>query len=382
MRRPFTGAIDLVATNRRANQQYPACLYHSLVKHVEAIKKATVAAAQVSSPAVVGAAKTALAGGTDDDFRVFATSGYPTAVDQDNQALLRQWWATDPNEDVRFDSGMYANAAPEVIDWFINDEVKTVRLPDLIDTTWKLRETQGDNTRAAADAALRDGRYDTLDDFVNGGGYDKARYSDQLQQAYHLVKVVARRSKPQLKPPLPGTGRPSTSSSPSSSIAAACSAANAMPTTPKLIPSSNWETKPPMTPRNKPRPHRRPTSRQTEQPTGPMNTPAKHGNGPGGQNNPPNKRKPTSTPPSNHSTSPSNNSNAATRQPRPPKPTQPRRPVTPTRRPRTPPPPAPPRPTPPLQRPRPANPPTPPARMPPQLARQPTTLTPQRGNSN
>lgn len=165
-----------------------------------------------------------------------------------------------------------------VYDWFINDEVKTLRLPDLIDTAWKLRETQGDNTRAAADAALRDGGYDALDDFVNGGGYDKARYSDQLQQAYHLVKVVARRSKPPLKPPLPGTGRPSTSSSPSSSIAAACSTANAMPTTPKLIPSSNWETKPPMTPRNKPRPHRRPTSRQTEQPTGPMNTPAKHGN--------------------------------------------------------------------------------------------------------
>ena len=108
-------------------------------------------------------------------------------------------------------------------DWFINDEVKTLRLPDLIDTAWKLRETQGDNTRAAADAALRDGGYDALDDFVNGGGYDKARYSDQLQQAYHLVKVVARRSKPQLKPPLPGTGRPSTSSSPSSSTAAPAS---------------------------------------------------------------------------------------------------------------------------------------------------------------
>ena len=57
-----------------------------------------------------------------------------------------------------------------VNDWFINDEVKNLRLPDLIDTTWKLRETQGDNTRAAADAALRDGGYDTLGDFVNGGG--------------------------------------------------------------------------------------------------------------------------------------------------------------------------------------------------------------------
>lgn len=76
-----------------------------------------------------------------------------------------------------------------VYDWFINDEVKTLRLPDLIDTAWKLRETQGDNTRAAADAALRDGGYDALDDFVNGGGYDNARYSDQLQQAYHLVET-------------------------------------------------------------------------------------------------------------------------------------------------------------------------------------------------
>lgn len=64
-----------------------------------------------------------------------------------------------------------------------------IQTPPRDPATWKLRETQGDNTRAAADAALRDGGYDTLDDFVNGGGYDKARYSDQLQQAYHLVET-------------------------------------------------------------------------------------------------------------------------------------------------------------------------------------------------
>jgi len=110
-----------------------------------------------------------------------------------------------------------------VYDWFINDEVKTVRLPDLIDTTWKLRETQGDNTRAAADAALRDGGYDTLDDFVNGGGYDKARYSDQLQQAYHLVETGGPEVKAAAEAAIVGDRKTSTSSSPSSSTAAPAS---------------------------------------------------------------------------------------------------------------------------------------------------------------
>lgn len=110
-----------------------------------------------------------------------------------------------------------------VYDWFINDEVKTVRLPDLIDTIWKLRETQGDNTRAAADAALRDGGYDTLDDFVNGGGYDKARYSDQLQQAYHLVETGGPEVKAAAEAAIVGDRKTSTSSSPSSSTAAPAS---------------------------------------------------------------------------------------------------------------------------------------------------------------
>lgn len=155
----------------------------------QALTDAAVAAAQVGGPAVAGAAKTALTGGTEADLRQFAVSGYPAAVASDNRALLQQWWATDPNEDVRFDSGVYANAAPEVVDWFINDEVKKLRLPDLKEKAWALRDSQGDNTRAAADAALADGGYDALDTFVNDGGYANARYADQLQQAYYLVET-------------------------------------------------------------------------------------------------------------------------------------------------------------------------------------------------
>lgn len=155
---------------------------------LQLLREAVVAAVQIGTPTVAGAAKTALAGGTNDDLRLFATSGYPTAVNQDNRAQLQQWWATDPNEDIRSGAETYANATPEVIDWFINDEAKTLRLPELTEKTWQLRETQGSATIAAADQALQDGGFDALHNFVNEGGYEKARYTDQLQEAYHLVE--------------------------------------------------------------------------------------------------------------------------------------------------------------------------------------------------
>lgn len=43
--------------------------------------------------------------------------------------------------------------------------------------------------QAAADAALQADTFDALDGFVNGGGFNKARYEDQLRFAYDLTRT-------------------------------------------------------------------------------------------------------------------------------------------------------------------------------------------------
>ena len=91
---------------------------------------------------MAGAAKVALEGNTDDDLIDFAFQGYPDAEEADNLSLVSYWALHDPDEELR-------NAADEV---------------------------------GYEDA-------ETIEHFVNGGGYDKARYSDQLQQAYNLVET-------------------------------------------------------------------------------------------------------------------------------------------------------------------------------------------------
>ncbi|AKK03957.1 ALF repeat-containing protein [Corynebacterium epidermidicanis] len=156
---------------------------------INQLRQATVAAVLVGGPAVSGAAKTALSGNHDADLRKFAEQGYRAAVSMDERALLDQWWMTDPNEDVRFDSGYYANAADEVVHWFATDEVQNLRKPALIQRTYQLRATGGTGVQAAADKALQANTYDALDTFVNGGGFDKARYEDQLRTAYDLAST-------------------------------------------------------------------------------------------------------------------------------------------------------------------------------------------------
>lgn len=106
------------------------------------IRRLALAAAQVGTPAVAGAAKVALEGNTSDDLIDFAFQGYPDAKEDDNLSLVSYWALHDPDEELR-------NAADEV---------------------------------GYEDA-------ETIEHFVNGGGYDKARYSDQLQQAYNLVET-------------------------------------------------------------------------------------------------------------------------------------------------------------------------------------------------
>lgn len=156
---------------------------------VSVLREATVAAAMVGTPAVAGAAQSALTSGRDDDLKVFALSGYPAAASADEAQMLRDWWENDPNEDVRDESEEFANADTEVVHWFVTERAPELRVPGLKETAWQLRETAGGNTVAAADDALRAGTFEALDGFVNGGGYQKARWSDQIQQAYHLVET-------------------------------------------------------------------------------------------------------------------------------------------------------------------------------------------------
>lgn len=153
------------------------------------LRQSIIAAATVGGPAVSGAAKTALASGSDADLRQFAIDGYRSAASMDERAKLDQWWTTDPNEEVRFDSGYYANAAEDVVHWFATDGVEEIRKPALVQQVWQIRGSGGASVQAAADAALQADTFDALDGFVNGGGFDKARYEDQLRFAYDLTRT-------------------------------------------------------------------------------------------------------------------------------------------------------------------------------------------------
>ena len=151
------------------------------------LRSATVAAARVGSPAVAEAAKIALRGGKTADLTAFADRAYSDAVETDNSSLVRSWWKNDPNESVREASEDAFRYYPESIEDFIDTGVGELRKPDLVSETWRLRETAGEATAAAADDALRKNTPAALDDFVHGGGYQKARNVDQSRQAYALV---------------------------------------------------------------------------------------------------------------------------------------------------------------------------------------------------
>ncbi|MFS0212382.1 HNH endonuclease [Corynebacterium striatum] len=153
------------------------------------IRRLALAAAQVGTPAVAGAAKVALEGNTDDDLIDFAFQGYPDAKEDDNLNLVSYWALHDPDEAVRNAADEIGYEDAETIEHFVNVDAPQMRMGSLVQQTWQLRENAGPNTQAAADEALRANTYEALDAFVNGGGYDNARYSDQLQQAYNLVET-------------------------------------------------------------------------------------------------------------------------------------------------------------------------------------------------
>lgn len=151
------------------------------------LRQLALNAAQVGSPSVAGAAKVALTGNTDADLIEFAFNAYPDALFEDNLNLVNHWALFDPNEDLR-------NAADEAgyedditLDEFVNITAPQMRLPGLVKKAWELRDGAGPQVQAAADSALKEGTPDALDEFVNGDGYEKARYLDQVQQAYELT---------------------------------------------------------------------------------------------------------------------------------------------------------------------------------------------------
>ncbi|MDK8472784.1 hypothetical protein [Corynebacterium accolens] len=156
---------------------------------ISELRDATIAAAIVGGPSVSEAAKLALSSGKDQDLRQFATNGYSAALIDDERNQLRTWWATDPNEEVRNGAEEWVNADGAVVHWFATDEVKRLRTPILLEKAWGLKENAGKTVQQAADAAISEGTYDALDDFVNGTGYSKALHEDQLQQAYELERT-------------------------------------------------------------------------------------------------------------------------------------------------------------------------------------------------
>ncbi|WP_165164534.1 HNH endonuclease [Corynebacterium qintianiae] len=152
------------------------------------IRQLALAAAQVGSPAVAGAAKVALEGNTDDDLIDFAFYSYPDAVATDDLNEVSYIALYDPDENIRAAADEMGYEDDTTIARFLNDELPQMRLPGLITQTWQLRESAGPATQAAADEALRTNTFDALNTFVNGGGYEQARYTDQLQEAYALTE--------------------------------------------------------------------------------------------------------------------------------------------------------------------------------------------------
>lgn len=160
-----------------------------LAGRVDDIRYLALAAAQVGTPAVAGAAKVALEGGTEEDLIRFAAEAYGEAVYTDDLSLVQHWWQNDPNEAIREAASFMVYEDGDTLREFVTVTVPEMRVPDLTAQVWQVRETAGSNTLIAADQALRTNTYEALDGFLNGGGYHKARQVDQIQEAYSLVET-------------------------------------------------------------------------------------------------------------------------------------------------------------------------------------------------
>lgn len=152
------------------------------------VKQLAVSAVQVADPAVAGGAKVALQTGSDADLKAFVGS-YQDLTYQDDLGQVQHLWQTDPNEEIRHQADLMVEQSPSVIKGFLDTDLTELRKPGLIQHTWQLRAQGETAVQTAADAALQANTYDALDSFVNGGGFDRARYEDQLRLAYDLAST-------------------------------------------------------------------------------------------------------------------------------------------------------------------------------------------------
>lgn len=155
---------------------------------ISSVRQLALAAAQVGTPAVAGAAKVALEGNTAEDLRDFAFRGYPDAIANDDLNTVSYLALYDPNENIRTEADLVGYEDPAAIAEFLHVTLPAMRAPELLAKAWELRDTAGLNTQEAADDAIRDNTFDKLDVFVNGGGFERARLADQLEEAYALVE--------------------------------------------------------------------------------------------------------------------------------------------------------------------------------------------------
>lgn len=154
---------------------------------IDQLRQLALVAAQVGTAAVAGAAHVALESGSNDALIEFAFTAYPDAVYADNLNLINHWALTDSDEEIRraADEASYEDDA--TLTEFVNTIVPNMRIPGLLKQTWNAKEGAGPQVQEAADAAIKDGTYKALNDFINEGGYEKSQYLDQIQQAYNLV---------------------------------------------------------------------------------------------------------------------------------------------------------------------------------------------------
>ncbi|WJY73729.1 HNH endonuclease [Corynebacterium auriscanis] len=152
------------------------------------VKQLAVSAAQVATPAIAGSAKVALASGRDEDFQAFIDE-YEESKFTDAHSRAEFLALNDPDPKVRDAADMASYDSGDNIQAFLNTDLPELRKPGLITRTWQLRTHSGAAVERAADAALQANTFEALDGFVHGGGYERALYQDQLQQAYELART-------------------------------------------------------------------------------------------------------------------------------------------------------------------------------------------------
>lgn len=153
---------------------------------VDFVREAAVAVAQVGDANVAGAARVALQDGSDEALMQFAAIGFFDARSLDQLNELLHVWISDPDEQVRAAAEQLLEADEDAIASFVEQELPQLQLPQLRQQTWMLRESVGEKVVQAADQALLLDTVEGYEHFLTQE-YDKARWEDQVAEAYHLL---------------------------------------------------------------------------------------------------------------------------------------------------------------------------------------------------